>query len=72
MEDPVPDLHYYMRIAKNKGISEDCVRAELIDLIDETKSYIGAMQIFIKRLSKGNLDIYNGDVNEKKSENSVG
>ncbi len=51
METPVPDLHYYMRIAEAKGISEEHVRAELLDLIKETQSYMGAMQILIKKIS---------------------
>jgi len=60
MEDPLPDLYYYRRIARNKGISEDHLREELIDLYDEVKSFIGAMKIQQDRILNSTLDIKKG------------
>jgi hypothetical protein len=68
MEDPVPDLKYYMQIAQNKGISEDIIKNKLIELMGETKSYIGSMKILMKLISKGELDIKH----ENKSMDNMG
>jgi len=49
MENPVPDLLYYERVAKMKGLDVEALRSEILDLIKETKSYIGAVQQIIKK-----------------------
>jgi hypothetical protein len=64
MEEQVPDLNYYMKVAENQGISEETVRAELIDLIGETNSYLGAMKIFIKKLNSTKIEKLKGDLNK--------
>jgi hypothetical protein len=67
MDKPILDLTYYQKIAEIHGIPKEVFQRELIDLIKETKSYIGAVQILTKKISKGDLKTILGAKNEKKS-----
>ena len=65
----IPDLNYYIKLANSVGISEKDVKNELLDLINETKSYIGAVKILVKKIKNHQLEVTQGDTFEKEKEN---
>ena len=51
MIESIPSFNNCIELARYKGISEDTLKYELVELIKENSSYIKSMKILIERLN---------------------